>query len=123
MFLIIYHRIYAVTLGNIPSVVGLAIIAVAEFGFGVAMTISAAETGGNAQPLASEEPRSYRARPFHRNYTSIAQKSPLASVNSIRLCELDPNRTLLIMSSGFSLFYGAWVNLHVALTQLLLCMN
>ena len=113
MFLIIYPGIYAVMLGNIPSVIGLAIVTVAEFRFGVSMTISAAETGGNAQPLASEEPLlSYTDRPFHCNYTSIAQKSPPASVNSIRLCELDLNRTLLIMSSGVSLFYGVWVNLH-----------
>ena len=43
------------SLKDIPSVTGLAIIAVVEFALGVALTIHAAETGGNASLLAPEQ--------------------------------------------------------------------
>ena len=42
-----YPRIYAVTIGNIPSVVGLAIIAVVEFAFGIALIVHAVKSPGN----------------------------------------------------------------------------
>ena len=42
-----YPRIYAVTLGNIPSVVVLAIIAVVEFAFWIALIVHAVKSPGN----------------------------------------------------------------------------
>lgn len=86
------------TLGNIPSVVVLAIVAVVEFALGVALTVIAAENGGNPAP---------------------------ASVNGIHVCAISPeSRTLMAATSIASLVYGTWVSLHrVALTSLLMCVN
>jgi hypothetical protein len=104
-----YPRIYAVSLRNICSVVGLAIIAAAEFVFGVTLTIYAAKARGNAQPLASEEPLSPGACSFYCNYACIAQTSDLASISliNVMVCSFVLNRTLLIMCSRISILYGA----------------
>ena len=61
--------------------------------------------------------------PYH-NCACIAQKSPLASVNGNHLCVLRPQKVLLIVFSGVSLFYGTWVYLHpIAFTKWLAHVN
>ena len=66
-----YPSIYAVALGNIPSVVGLVIIAVVEFAFGIALTVHAVKSPGNTWPVASKEPLVPGAHPFCHNRTCV----------------------------------------------------